>query len=66
MRRRKVHLARHVAPDGQVSAWCYASPRPIPMHTATWTMQLRFVTCSRCRAAFKVATHAPASGRDKP
>jgi len=49
--RKTVHLAHKIADDGSVSALCYATPHPIDLRVATWTLVPKLVTCGRCRAA---------------
>ena len=49
--RKTVHAAHTIAEDGSVSALCYATPHPIDLKVATWTLVPKLVTCGRCRAA---------------
>lgn len=44
------HKAAKLGPNGAVSAVCYATPRPIPMKTQTWTLRWEAVTCRKCLA----------------
>lgn len=52
--RRKRHRAHLIGPNGEVSALCFATPRPIDMRPSskeTWTTDDRAVTCPKCKAA---------------
>lgn len=48
-----VHMAELVAPDGSVSALCFAKPRAIDLRKATWTNRPYAVTCKKCIVKFK-------------
>lgn len=50
-----VHMAKHVAPDGRVSALCFSRPRAIDLTRASWTNRPYAVTCKKCKAKFKQA-----------
>lgn len=50
-----VHMADKVRADGEVSALCYARPRPINMDRASWTFTRRFVTCRACQERWDAA-----------
>lgn len=43
-----IHRARKIREDGAVSAACFATPRPINLQVATWTIRDDAVTCRKC------------------
>ncbi len=47
------HLARSIRADGAVSAMCFTRPRAIDMTRATWTINRKAVTCSKCAEIIK-------------
>ncbi len=46
--RRIIHMAAKVNANGDMSALCSPTPRPINMRRASWSLQSRFVTCRKC------------------
>jgi hypothetical protein len=44
-----VHRAKHIRPDGAVSALCFTQPRKIDLKRSTWTLDDQRVNCPRCR-----------------
>ena len=42
------HYANLISDDGQVSALCFARPRPIDLRRASWTNRREAVTCPKC------------------
>lgn len=49
-RRKIVHRAKMVSPEGHISPLCAKQPRPIDLSIASWTIVDRHVTCRRCRS----------------
>ena len=47
-----MHMASKISDRG-VSALCFATPRPILLSVATWTLRADAVTCRRCLAQLK-------------
>lgn len=43
------HRGDKVDPKGNVSALCFAAPRPIDLRRALWTNRDEAVTCQKCR-----------------
>lgn len=50
LRPKLYHRAAKIDQRGNVSALCFASPRPIDLARATWTNRDEAVTCPKCRA----------------
>lgn len=44
------HRASKIAPNGDVSALCFARPRAIDLSKALWTIRDEAVTCPKCLA----------------
>lgn len=55
-----VHRGKLVDEHGNVSALCYARPRPIDLSKATWTNRDEAVTCRRCLALMEALRAAKA------
>lgn len=53
-----IHMAKDVAPNGNVSALCFSRPRAIDLARASWTNRPYAVTCKKCIAMFKQAKPA--------
>jgi len=47
------HRADKCNDKGQVSALCFAHPRPINLKKALWTLQDEAVTCAKCLKIIK-------------
>lgn len=45
---RPIHLAKMTRPDGAVSPLCARVPRRIDLTRASWTLQAKLVTCTKC------------------
>ncbi len=45
---KKYHMADLFAPNGDVSALCFARPRAINLKVALWTLREEDVTCKKC------------------
>lgn len=58
-RQKVIHRAKLMNPEGHVSPWCAAVPRPINLKVATWTNRPGAATCPRCIAALKKAGRTP-------
>jgi hypothetical protein len=57
------HFAAKINERGDVSALCFAKPRPINLRVASWTNRRTAVTCPKCRRilagiAYTDADHA--------
>ena len=61
---RVVHRAKMIAPNGDVSALCFARPHPIDLSQATWTNRDEAVTCPKCLAKIAVPDEKPVGTRD--
>ena len=48
-----LHRAAKIRNDGAVSAKCFASPHPIDLTRALWTIRDEAVTCPRCRRVMR-------------
>lgn len=48
LRPKIVHRADKIRSSGAVSAFCFASPKPIDLGRSTWSNRDEAVTCSRC------------------
>lgn len=54
MKPRIYHRAKHIGPNGEVSALCFKKPRAIDMTSReTWTIRDEAVTCRKCKNALK-------------
>lgn len=53
MREKIIHRADKIAQNGDVSALCFETPRPINLKRATWTIVDDLVTCTNCRASME-------------
>ena len=51
-----VHRAKHIDPQGSVSALCFVKPRPIDLARASWTIRPGAVTCKKCARKADVMT----------
>jgi hypothetical protein len=49
-REKRVHFAAKVNENGDVSALCSPTPRPINLRRSTWTLREEAVDCPLCRA----------------
>ncbi len=45
---RKVHKAKLISEQGNVSALCFKRPRQIDLKIATWSYRIEAITCKRC------------------
>ena len=52
-RKRVYHMADKMDGNGNVSAMCFKSPRPINLNVAWWTTAPEAVTCSKCKRAMR-------------
>ena len=59
LRPRIYHMAHKIAPNGSVSALCFAKPRSINLAKESWVLQDGRVTCPRCLKI--LANSSPAS-----
>lgn len=48
--RKPVHLAKLIAPNGNVSPACATTPRMLNLKRETWTIREEAVTCKKCKA----------------
>lgn len=46
---KKQHWAAKINGNGDVSALCFAKPRPINLRVASWTNRADAVTCPKCQ-----------------
>ncbi len=56
---RPVHMASLLNPNGDVSALCFAKPRPINLRVATWTNRREAVTCAVCATRLARTSERP-------
>lgn len=46
--KRKIHKAKYIAPNGDVSPLCAKTPKAINMKLESWVNQNEGVTCDKC------------------
>ena len=49
-----VHMASKINANGDVSALCFYTPKPINLAKATWTNREEAVTCKRCKEQVRI------------
>ena len=54
-RQKIVHFGSKWSQHGDVSALCFAKPRPIQLAVSTWTICPQFVTCPKCKTLLEKA-----------
>lgn len=50
---KKYHKAKHLGPNGKVSALCFEKPKAIDLKKALWTLRDEAVTCEKCLKVMK-------------
>lgn len=65
-RPRVYHRAKHIGPNGEVSALCFKKPRAIDMSKrVTWTTNDAAVTCPACRKLIIARALAGPGGNER-
>jgi hypothetical protein len=54
LRPKVYHRAAKINANGDVSALCFKSPRPIDLSRSMWTIRDEAVTCPRCRRLMRL------------
>jgi hypothetical protein len=54
MREPVYHYAAKISPNGDVSALCFTTPKPINLRRASWTIRPNAVTCEKCKRLLQV------------
>lgn len=59
-RAKRYHFAAKINSNGDVSAFCFTTPRAINLKVASWTNRAEAVTCPKCRGLLAKLTDADA------
>lgn len=51
--KKTIHMAGMISADGDASALCYESLRPIDLAKASWSLRAGAVTCKECQTRLR-------------